>query len=560
MLRQTGILTIITAAFLAAQTQPEGKLDGRLVNSVTNEPVRKAKVSLHPSDPSKTVYTVESDAEGKFHLDKLDPGRYTLQGAKAGFVAGWYGSTRPDGPGSTIELKDGKSSVSELLLKLIPQGVIAGRVLDDESEPVAGVMVLALHSVYWNGRRQLIPAADGAQMQTNDLGEYRLSNLPPGRYYLQSSAQKMMNMQIGGGPGAEKPQGDAPELGLVPVFFPNAPDASSASPVEVGPGQEVRGIDLRLKKERVMRVSGKIMDASTGEPLKSGVVMLYKRSSGVVSVVPTAMLVVQGGKGEFELHGVAPGEYNVMAMSMSDPQSMKMSMSRLDVGDRPMKDVVLNVGAGADVQVSAQLAAGAKGDLGNLRITLQEDDNPMASIATVQLGKDASGVMKRVSPDKYKIMVGGIPPDDYLLAARMGRTDVLENGFDLRNGVAGPLELTIGGPAATLSGTLKNDNGELVPGAIVTVVAKDPKQRTDMSHSATTDQNGRFLIAGIVPAEYRVYGWEDIEAGAGEDEEFRKPFEKFRAEVDLSNVSQPAAPVELKLITKAMVLDAQSRK
>jgi len=178
----------------------------------------------------------------------------------------------------------------------------------------------------------------------------------------------------------------------------------------------------------------------------------------------------------------------------------------------------------------------------------------------VQLGKDASGVMKRVSPDKYKIMVGGIPPDDYLLAARMGRTDVLENGFDLRNGVAGPLELTIGGPAATLSGTLKNDNGELVPGAIVTVVAKDPKQRTDMSHSATTDQNGRFLIAGIVPAEYRVYGWEDIEAGAGEDEEFRKPFEKFRAEVDLSNVSQPAAPVELKLITKAMVLDAQSRK
>jgi len=182
MLRQTGILTIITAAFLAAQTQPEGKLDGRLVNSVTNEPVRKAKVSLHPSDPSKTVYTVESDAEGKFHLDKLDPGRYTLQGAKAGFVAGWYGSTRPDGPGSTIELKDGKSSVSELLLKLIPQGVIAGRVLDDESEPVAGVMVLALHSVYWNGRRQLIPAADGAQMQTNDLGEYRLSNLPPGRY------------------------------------------------------------------------------------------------------------------------------------------------------------------------------------------------------------------------------------------------------------------------------------------------------------------------------------------------------------------------------------------
>jgi hypothetical protein len=565
MIRRTGILTIMTATLLAGQTQPECKLDGRLVNSVTNEPVRKARVSLHPSDPSKTVYTVESDAEGKFHLDKLDPGRYTLQGEKAGFVAGWYGATRPDGPGSTIELKGAdlkgsNAAVSNLILKLIPQGVIAGRVLDDESEPVAGVMVLALHSVYWNGHRQLIPAAGGAQIQTNDLGEYRLSNLPPGRYYVQSSARKLTNIQIGGGLGVEKQQSDAPEEGLVPVFFPNAPDASSASPVEVGPGSEVRGIDLRLKKERVMRISGKIMDASTGEPLKAGVIMLYRRTTGVMSMVPSAMLVVQGGKGEFELHGVAPGEYNVMAMATSDPQNMKMSMSRLDVGDRPMKDVVLNVGAGADVPVSAQLAAGAKGDLDIVRITLQGDDNPMASLATVQLGKDGSGVMKHVSPDKYKIMVSGIPPDDYLFAARMGRTDVLENGFDLRNGVAGPLELTIGGPAAKLSGTVKNDNGELVRGAIVTVVAKDPKQRTDMSHSATTDQNGHFLIAGLVPAEYRVYGWEDIEAGAGEDEEFRKPFEKFRAEVDLSNVSQPAASVDLKLITRAAVLDAQSRR
>jgi len=178
------------------------------------------------------------------------------------------------------------------------------------------------------------------------------------------------------------------------------------------------------------------------------------------------------------------------------------------------------------------------------------DDNPMASLATVQIGKDGTGVMKHVNPDKYKLVVAGVPTDDYLLGALMGTTDVLEKGLDLRNGVAGTLELTIGSPAAKLSGTVKNDKDELAKGVTVTVIAKDPKWRTDMSHSATTDQNGHFEVRGLVPAEYRVYAWGQIEPGAAEDEEFRKPYEKFRSDVDLTRGSQDP-PLELKLIPKA---------
>ena len=111
MIRRTGILTIMTATLLAGQTQPECKLDGRLVNSVTNEPVRKARVSLHPDDPSKTVYTVESDAAGKFHLDNSIRAAIRCR-ARSGVCLGWYGATRADGPGSTIELGAEKATTS----------------------------------------------------------------------------------------------------------------------------------------------------------------------------------------------------------------------------------------------------------------------------------------------------------------------------------------------------------------------------------------------------------------------------------------------------------------
>jgi len=43
---------------------------------------------------------------------------------------------------------------------------------------------------------------------------------------------------------------------------------------------------------------------------------------------------------------------------------------------------------------------------------------------------------------------------------------------------------------------------------------------------ATTDQNGRFLLQGIAPGNYLVFAWEDIEPGAQQDPDFRRPFER----------------------------------
>ncbi len=335
-----------------------------------------------------------------------------------------------------------------------------------------------------------------------------------------------------------KAQENAPQEAFTSVYFPNSPDAASASQVEVGPGAEVRGIDLRLKKILAQTVTGTLLD-SAGKPLTGGIMMLYRRDPGVMSILPAGTFMVQSEKGAFAMRGIAPGAYNVVAMSQKEPGKL-ISVGKLDVADQPVRDLVLRVGAGADLPIKVTMPAG--GDPSSLRIVLQVDDNFLASMNNAAIGKDGTGVMKAVSPDRYKIMVAGIPPDQYLQSARIGSSDILDSGLDLRDGVAGALELTVGSPSASLSGTVKNEKGEPAKGATVIVIAKDPKWRTDMTHSETTDQNGRFEIKGLVPAEYRVYAWAHIEEGAAEDEEFRKPYEKFRTEVDLTRTQQQPSP------------------
>ena len=71
-----------------------------------------------------------------------------------------------------------------LELKLQPQAVIAGRVLDEHGEPVARVTVMAMSYSYTQGGRQLSPRSSAS---TNDLGEYRAFGLPPGRYYIAAT-------------------------------------------------------------------------------------------------------------------------------------------------------------------------------------------------------------------------------------------------------------------------------------------------------------------------------------------------------------------------------------
>jgi hypothetical protein len=502
------LLAALAAGALGAQWKKDlCKVAGSVTNGIANQPVRKAKVSLQPDDPAKTLYTVVSDAGGKFHFDDIEPGRYAVLADKEGFV-------RSDGPETTLDLRAGKD-LTDVALKLMPESAIAGRVLDDEGSPVSGATVTALRNIYIRGHRQLVPVMNGMPIRTNDVGEYRLSGLRAGHYVVRADARKAGDIQT-----------DAPQI-------------------EVAAGAEVRGIDLRLKKIPVQTMSGTVIDAA-GKPVTDGVLMLYPLDEGVMSILPAGTFTIQGDAGAFEMSGIASGSYNVMAMSNREPGNLIL-VSKLDVTGQPARDLVLRLGSGLDLPVNVKMLAG--GDPSGLRVALQPDDSLLASMNSAQIGRDGGGVLKRVNPEQYKIMIAGLRQGQYLQTARVGSIDVLANGLDLRNGVAGTLELTIGSPAAKLSGSVKNDRNEPAKGATVTVIAKDPGWRIDMTHTATTDQNGHFEVNGLVPAEYRIYAWAVIEEGAAEDQEFRKPYEGFRADVDLRGNSQ-AVSIELKLIPK----------
>ena len=57
-----------------------GKIQGKVTNATTNEPIQGVTISLTPNDLS-----AETDSEGHYEFINLEVGQYTVKGAKEGF-------------------------------------------------------------------------------------------------------------------------------------------------------------------------------------------------------------------------------------------------------------------------------------------------------------------------------------------------------------------------------------------------------------------------------------------------------------------------------------------
>ena len=173
-------------------------IEGKVTNSQTSELVRKANLHLYPSTKdggfgtgsNTTGFVATSQSDGTFRFEGLEPGEYRLSGERAGFVYTQYGSKGAFGAGTALALQPGQH-LTNINLALTPQGVISGKVLDDDGDPMGQVSVRLLSRSWMRGKEVYFPMG---QNSTNEQGEFRISNLSPGKYYLSAGKDNYMSV------------------------------------------------------------------------------------------------------------------------------------------------------------------------------------------------------------------------------------------------------------------------------------------------------------------------------------------------------------------------------
>jgi hypothetical protein len=476
----------LTAQNPAVNSAAPCSVSGKVVSADTGRPVADAKVRLQPTAQASAVsFVTLSDDVGEFAFANIEPGAYAFSVERAGYVRLVYGARRSNPAGDPVRLAAGENR-SGFELKMAPQAVIAGRVVGPDGEPNRGVQVSAMRIGYASGKRQLIRV--GGMAMPNDLGEFRVTGLPAGRYYLAASPM---------GAGS-------------PTYFPSTTDDASARAVEVAAGNTVSNIEIREQPTLGFRVHARVANQTGYEFPNGSITAWIPLASGSLN---TPVMF-----GEFSFNNVPRGNATFV-LSARGAEGQIDSQFVVPVNGPEEVSLTLN----APLTISGKVSV----EGGPLPKALKASLDPVASISTLarqgEVAEDGSFMLRFVAAGSYYASVAGLPPSYYVKSIRLGEADGLDEGLALTEKPGPPLEIVLGANAATVRGSVSAPGS----GATVVLVPQSAKRRAraEFYRTSAADSQGKYMLASVPPGDYSVFAWQDVESGAWMDPDFLKPVE-----------------------------------
>src|SRR5437899_4500788 len=161
--------------------------------------------------------------DGKFQFDGLFPGQTPITVRKPGFFS--EEELESGLPKFRRPVIDIGPDASPAILKLVPEGVIYGRIAGDDGEPIENLPVQLVVQRLENGRKVWQDRQGGS---TNEDGEFRIAELQPGTYYL-SAGPSGSSVPIASG------SSNSTALGFPVVYYPAGSDISFPSTIPMLP-------------------------------------------------------------------------------------------------------------------------------------------------------------------------------------------------------------------------------------------------------------------------------------------------------------------------------------
>jgi hypothetical protein len=503
------LLALAAAVSLHAQQDRLCSVQGSVTNALTGEPLRKAYLRLLPTLGGKQSFHAVTDVEGKFTFEGVEAGTYQIDAQHQGFVDREY--DEQEGSGTEFKLNAG-DKLADVSVKLMPQGVMTGRVTDDDGDPWPHSEVKLAKSTFKNGRRHLEFTENA---EADDQGQFRIAGLTAGKYFLFAEPDKSWERTFRSG-----------DSHLELTWYPNAPDVSGSTPLMLAAGQSLSGVEIRLRRgtstEHLIRGKVSPMDAipprQPGNPYGGPDVRATLRSDLILQESGGRL----GENGTFAIPVATPGSYDVTITSGLIPR-IALGTATVVVADRNVDDVVVEVKPPEPLRGVIRV----EGD-GNLvvsgRIVGLESLGHSIGIPQGISRTDGKFELGSLAQESYRVSVSGASEGQfYVSRIRLGDFESLDGTFSLGGGDA-PLELILSPHPASLAVSVTSQKA-FADKVVLIPDSSDAAVRQFRTSVAVRDQAGVFSLRGLAPGAYRLFAFESVPKDAWKDVEF---FEAIR--------------------------------
>ncbi|MBV9761797.1 MAG: carboxypeptidase regulatory-like domain-containing protein [Acidobacteriaceae bacterium] len=517
-----------------SQTAANALVEGAVFNKVSGAPVKRAHVKFIRLDTQDLPETyADTDASGRFSMS-LAPGQYRIWVERAGFSRLNYGASSTAGAGKALTLSPGQE-LRDISFGISPLGVISGRVLDDDGDPMQGAGVQVLKISYATGKPTLVPFSGTG---SNDRGEYRAFGLPPGRYFLLVTQ-----------PGA--PLSKPASSGLLiadsqdffaPLYYPGAVEFSGATPLDLAEGAELQDVDIRLRRIPVVTLQGHVVSPFEDFAGSRWRVVLAPREGDSASQIDRATATVDRASGRFELHNVAPGSYMLVATQLYRGHALAGRLPiEVTSGAHP-EDIAIGLNPGVEVDGTVEVQGGSPDSLEGATVTLSDSEALMPG-PPAHSRIDASGAFRLsgVIPGLWDLSIGPLPPGVWTKEVLLNGRPITAGAIEIVGPTSGAFRIVLASGGAKLSGLVTRDGQPA--NATVVLVPQSAEARDPLSPypSVLADDRGGFEFGGVRPGAYKIFAFEDVEPFAWLDPGFLKSVDALGQEITLGEGDNPKA-------------------
>jgi uncharacterized surface anchored protein len=488
------------------------RIAGTVVSKADGRPLVRARITVTDArDPQKTQSGVTSE-DGKFEFRELPSGKYSLSGAKRGFISAAYDQHDQF---STAIVTGAGLDTETLVLRLAPDAVIRGKVLDEVGDPVRRAMVALYYDDHSGGVDEIHQFRNAL---TDDQGEYEMTPLQPGTYFLSASATPWYAIHSHPEPAHFEPahsepagsetegQSDATptvdrslDVAYPVTYYPDVTDADSAAPIPVQGGERVQ-VDIHLNPVPSLRLLFRVPDNGKNgfaypqlqQPAFDG--STFVQSSGGRMVSP----------GVLEITGVPAGRYNVRTQGPGAAFQMEgVDLTRDgEEVDTSKSEALSNVKVSVQVPGEAALPP-------RLIVGLRSGHRVAAAWQAI----DAKGEveLQQVAPGRYEVLAQSSTRRYSVAHMTAEGAEVSGRTLTVAAGSSPAVSLTLVSGSAELEGIAKR-LGKPFAGAMVVLVPKNPEMDHDLFRRDQSDQDGTFTLHGVMPGSYTLLaienGWD----------------------------------------------------
>jgi hypothetical protein len=383
--------------------------------------------------------------------------------------------------GKMVEVKPG--AATDVRVEMLPLGVLAGRVLDQYGDPVRHAIVSTQDRLSVPGQDQFY--ANHSAATTDDRGEYRVTEVEPGKHYLAAEYSSTDEERSSGARSRYR----WPQTGGL-ILYPDATDIDQAQQVDVGPGRTVRLNDLHLKIQRALTISGRIKPPPAE---KSQSLSLVRAARLALHSSP----MIQGGgsedDGSFKIDTLLPGTY---VLTASDGKTGKISKPlTLELRDKNITNLELELTSG--YEISGRFTVDGPDHIDFSKLLLNFGGSPVKI--------DATGNFRaQMMLNKAFYILQGLPEDWYLEDVRISGRPITGRWFEIEPGST-DLVFTLCPRGARIDVSLQGV-GSRMEAVYVTLLPESGRvPDVESMLRGELGASGKFTVRAVPPGSYRVF-------------------------------------------------------